>query len=79
MDTIEQPALDPTAARIKSVMERRGMNQAAMAKYLGVPQGTIANWLLGTRKPNKVVNRLLDVLGMVEVMAPGIHDSLMGK
>lgn len=78
MDTIEQTK-DPTVARIEALMKRRGMNQAAMAKYLGVPQGTIGNWLGGTRKPNAVVVRLLDVLGMVEVLAPGIHDEFLPK
>lgn len=69
--------LDPTVERIKAIMERRGMTQAAMARYLGVPQGTMGNWLAGTRAPNKSVARLLDVLGMVEVMAPAIHEEFL--
>ena len=73
---VEDKRPDPTVERIRAVMERRGMSQMDMARYLGVPQGTIGNWLGGTRSPNKVVNRLLDVLGMVEVMAPGIDEHL---
>jgi DNA-binding transcriptional regulator YiaG len=68
---------DPTTERIRAVMARRGMSQAAMSRYLGVPQGTIGNWLAGTRAPSRSVGRLLDVLGMVEALAPAIHDHLV--
>lgn len=76
---METKTKDPTVARIEALMSRLGMNQAAMAKYLGVPQGTIGNWLGGTRKPNAVVVRLLDVLGMMEVMCPDVHEGIMPK
>lgn len=68
---------NPTVERIRGLMQRLGMNQAQMAAYLGVPQGTIGNWLGGTRSPNAVVVRLLDVLGMVEALAPGLHAGMM--
>ena len=74
METITK---DPTVARIEALMRRRGMNQAQTARYLGVPQGTIGNWLGGTRKPNKSVERLLEVLGTIEIMAPAIHDQFL--
>lgn len=70
---------DPTVERIRALMERRQMNQAQMSRYLGVPQGTIGNWLGGTRTPNRSVTRLLDVLGVVEVMAPDIHEQFIPK
>lgn len=70
---------DPTVERIRALMARRGMTQMDAARYLGVPQGTIGNWLGGTRTPNQVVSRLLDVLGVIEVMAPAIHDQLLNK
>ena len=63
--------------RIRAVMERKGWNQARMGEYLGVPQGTIANWLLGNRKPSASVVRLLDVLGTVEALAPAIHSTFI--
>ena len=66
-----------TVARIRATMDRLGMSQMDMARYLGVPQGTIGNWLGGTRKPNSVVERLLDVLGTVEVLAPGVHSVMV--
>lgn len=76
-DQPETKGPDPTVERIRAVMARRKMSQADMARYLDVPQGTIANWLLGTRKPSRSVARLLDVLGMIEVLAPGIHEQFL--
>lgn len=76
METTEQTN-DPTVERMRSVMARLGLNQARMSEYLGVPQGTIGNWMAGTRQPNAVVVRLLDVLGTIEALAPSIHEGLM--
>lgn len=70
---------DPTAARIHATMQRLGMNQAQIGAYLGVQQNSISNWLSGTRKPVAVVSRLLDVLGMLEAMAPGLHATMLPK
>lgn len=67
---------DQTVAQIRATMARLNMTQMDMARYLGVPQGTIGNWLGGTRKPNKVVARLLYVLGTIEALAPALHASL---
>lgn len=69
--------MDTTVERIRALMARKHMSQAQMARYLGVPQGTIGNWLAGTRVPNKSVLRLLDVLGILEALAPAIHDALV--
>lgn len=68
-----------TVERIKEAMYRLRMNQAQMGRYLGVPQGTISNWMQGTRSPNTVVDRLLDVLGTLEVVAPAIHDGFIPR
>lgn len=65
--------------RIRAVMDRKGWNQARMGEYLGVPQGTIANWLGGNRKPSASVVRLLDVLGTVEALAPAIHQTFIPR
>lgn len=68
---------DPTVERVRALMERHGWNQGQTAAYLGVPQGTFGNWLQGTRKPSQSVVRLLDVLGIVENLAPWLHTSLL--
>jgi hypothetical protein len=47
------------------------------AEYLGVPVYTVRKWITGEREPGAAVARLLDVLGMVEAMAPALHGSFM--
>ena len=65
------------ADRIRALMLKHDMTQAQCAIYLGVPLGTLLNWLQHAREPNTVITRLLDVLAMLEVLAPGIHASLL--
>lgn len=68
---------DPTAARIRALMTKKGWSQNETARFLGVPTGTMGNWMQGTKKPSAVVGRLLDVLGVVEMLAPHIYVNLM--
>lgn len=68
---------DPTVERIRLLMTRKGWSQHATAKFLGVPMGTFGNWIQGTKKPSKVVSRLLDVLGAVETLAPHLYVALL--
>ena len=66
-----------TVEHIRNTQTRLGLSQKEMAQYLGVPHGTLCNWLQGTREPSVVVKRLLHVLGMVEVLAPALHSALV--
>jgi DNA-binding transcriptional regulator YiaG len=50
-----------------------------MADYLGVPLPTYRNWRDGHREPPAAVNRLLDVLGIVEALAPAIHEQILKR
>ncbi len=59
------------------VQARLDLSAQAMAQYLGVPVATFRNWRDGHREPPSVLHRLLDVLGTVEAIAPGIHEQLM--
>jgi DNA-binding transcriptional regulator YiaG len=61
------------ASRIAAIQERHGMTDEQCATYLGVPVHTLRNWRTGKRIPAAVVYHLLDVLGMVEALAPAIH------
>jgi len=38
---------------IKKLSDATGLKQAALAKEIGVSQGTISKWLAGTQSPNK--------------------------
>ena len=65
------------AERLKAVQVRLNLSQQELADYLGVSIGTLRNWVQGVRPMPVHVVRLLDVLGMVEAMAPGLHLAMM--
>jgi len=63
--------------RIKATIERLNLNEQQAADYFGVPVPTLRKWCTGEREPGAATHRLLDVLGMVEALAPAIHESLL--
>lgn len=71
------PAPDSFAVRVRDTMARLNLDEPRAAVYLGVPVYTLRKWINGEREPNAAVVRLFDVLGMVEALAPALHDSLM--
>ena len=76
--TTQAPPLT-TVDRIRGMMTRHGMSQSEMARFLGISQGNIGNWMGGTRKPNKVVTRMIDMLEQVEMFYPTLFKTLMGQ
>jgi transcriptional regulator with XRE-family HTH domain len=71
------PLAGSLAERIKHTLERLHLDDTRGAEYLGVPVYTVRKWITGEREPGAAVARLLDVLGMVEAMAPALHGSFM--
>ena len=71
------PPAGSLAERIKHTLERLHLDDTRGAAYLGVPVFTVRKWITGEREPGAAVARLLDVLGMVEAMAPALHGSFM--
>ena len=71
------PLAGSLAERIKHTLERLHLDDTRGAAYLGVPVYTVRKWITGEREPGAAVARLLDVLGMVEAMAPALHGSFM--
>ena len=71
------PAPDTFAARVRDTMHRLNLDEREAADYLGVPVFTLRKWTTGERQPGAAVMRLLDVLGIVEAMAPALHASLL--
>ncbi len=69
----------PAVTKIRATMVRHRLDNAAMAAYLGVPTTTLINWLGLQRRPPAVVDRLMDVLGYIEAVGGGLHDSLLPK
>lgn len=73
------PTKEQVAAKLAATMERHQMSQPVMARYLGVPLNTLTNWLRGDRMPGAGSMRLIEVLGMIEVLAPEIHSRLIER
>jgi hypothetical protein len=71
------PLAGTVAARAKDTADRLNLNEHRAAAYFGVPVFTYRKWASGDREPGAAVTRLLDVLGMVEAMAPALHDSFL--
>jgi DNA-binding transcriptional regulator YiaG len=78
---MSKPTKEPTpgtlAERVRHTLERLHLDDTRGAAYLGVPVFTVRKWITGEREPSAAVARLLDVLGMVEAMAPALHGSFM--
>lgn len=65
------------AVRVATLRARLHLTLADCAEYLGVPVTTLIKWENGTRTPGSAAQRLMDVLGMIEVMAPDIHEHFL--
>ena len=73
----ETPAtVPPFTAALLAMMHRRGLDETRTAALLGVPVYTLTKWTTGTRAPSAAAVRLLDVLGTLEAIAPGVLDAL---
>lgn len=65
------------ALRLAQTRSRLDLSPAEMADYLGVPIYTLRKWESGERGSSAAVMRLLDVLGIVEALAPALHASFL--
>jgi hypothetical protein len=74
---VKTPAAGSLAERVRHTLERLNLDEPRGAVYLGVPVFTVRKWINGEREPGAAVARLLDVLGMVEAMAPALHGSFL--
>lgn len=66
-----------TENRVQQLARRLELSPEAMALYFSVPVSTMKKWLEGERSPPAAVTRLVEVLGMVEVTCPDLHDFLL--
>ncbi len=74
---LKEPVPGSLAERVRHTLERLNLDEPRGAAYLGVPVFTVRKWITGERQPGAAVARLLDVLGMVEAMAPALHNSFL--
>jgi DNA-binding transcriptional regulator YiaG len=82
MTDTQNPPVDRSngfAAHIRNTIERLELTDNQAADYFGVPLFTLRKWLNGERAPGAATQKLLDVLGLIEAMAPALHDSLLPK
>lgn len=54
-----------------------GLSVNGMAAYLGVPVNTYTKWEKGERQPPAAARKLFDVLRLVQILAPQVHDQLI--
>ena len=64
-------------ARFNALQDRLNLDDKGMADYLGVSVHTWIKWRNGTRIPGAGIVRLLDVLGMIEITVPELHEKLI--
>ena len=62
---------------IKALRARHNLSEAATADYLGVTVHALRKWANGTRAPESSALRLIEVLAMVEALAPGLHAAML--
>ena len=67
------------AVDIKATIDRLGLTDKQAADYFGVPVFTLRKWLSGEREPGAATHRLIEVLGMLEALAPELHQSLLHR
>jgi DNA-binding transcriptional regulator YiaG len=67
------------AERIKATIERLGLNEKQASNYFGVPVPTLRKWCNAEREPGAATHRLIEILGMIEALAPAIHQSLLPR
>ena len=75
--TTQNPPKTPFSDRLRATLDRLNLSEAQGADYLGVPVYTLRKWTTGTRTPSAVAVRLLDVLELLETLAPALHAGLI--
>jgi hypothetical protein len=73
------PAHGTVAQRVRQTVDRLNLDEGQAAAYFGVPVFTVRKWLTGEREPGAAVTRLLEVLGMIEALAPDLHHSFLPR
>lgn len=63
-------------ADLLALMSRRGLCEARAADLLGVPLFTLRKWTAAQRAPSAAAVRLLEVLGLLEALAPALLEVL---
>lgn len=68
-----------TPDTFKALEARLSLSQQSAADYLGVTIHAYRKWRNGSRAPESSAVRLLEVLGMVETLAPDLHAAMLPR
>ena len=72
-----KPAQNPQfTADLLALIDRHQLSETGAAALLGVPVYTLKKWTTGERGPGAATIRLLEVLGIVEALAPSLFGVL---
>jgi DNA-binding transcriptional regulator YiaG len=66
-----------TPDTLKALKTRLGLSDQGLADYLGVSVHAARKWLNGTRQPESSAARLVEVLGIIEALAPNVHAAMV--
>lgn len=75
--TPKKPLAGSVGAQVAQTVERLKLNDAQAAQYFAVPVFTVRKWLTGEREPGAAVARLLEVMGLLEALAPNLHQTFL--
>jgi hypothetical protein len=71
------PAPGTVAERVRQTVDRLNLDEGQAAAYFGVPVFTVRKWCTGEREPSAAVARLLEVMGLLEALAPNLHQTFL--
>ena len=66
-----------TLAALAALIARHNLTETKAAGLLGVPVHTLAHWLAGRRSPGAAAVRLIEILCMLDAMAPALLAALI--
>jgi hypothetical protein len=76
--TDKKPPQNPAfVVALDALMTQHQLTETQGAGLLGVPVFTLRKWRTGIRAPNAAAVRLVEVLGLVAVMAPALLEGMM--
>ena len=79
IESINDTVLIDYSIILKDTMRRLNLNRLSLSIYYGVPVTSITKWIDVSRKPSASMIKLIDVMGMIEVMSPDIHEMLLNN
>lgn len=77
LKTPKNPRPGTAADRVKQTVDRLGLSDTQAAQYFAVPVFTVRKWITGEREPGAAVARLLEVMGLLEALAPNLHQTFL--